>query len=582
MLGLPTGSTPIGVYKELVRMHREEGLDFSRVITFNLDEYYPMKKKNPQSYHSFMNYWFFDHVNIDRRNIHFPNGELERNETDQFCRKYEEQIKEVGGIDLQVLGIGAGYYDASRRFIGGHIGFNEHGSDFDSRTRLVRLSEQTRSDNSRFFKHLEDVPYYAITMGLATMMEAKKIVLLACGDHKSIAVKEALEERITPLVPASILQKHPRLTAVIDEGAASRLSLVVTPWLHRKLDWAEEISKAESYVSNLPNNAVTWLSIELNKPVRELTLEDYQKNGLSDLIKNYDNSPNKLNKEVIQRLKSKVMFKGNFPSDKKIIVISPHPDDDVISVGGTIKLLKDSGNEIATIYMVSGNIAVRDRDVLEYLEHKIDKDKTDRLETLIISKKIPFKKLLKLKAQVREAEAIEACKILGLPEDNQMFLRLPFYETGMIWKTPVRDRDIIPLKKTLEKESPDIIIVHGEIADPHGTHGKCMEIFLKALKRWKFHKSIDIWCYKGGWQEYFIYEADKIIPISEGLMKVKIKAIQAHKSQLVPLFPGLDPRPFWKRAKDRNGYTGRTLQVLGIIPKRIKPYAELLKVKHQA
>ncbi|NIR86927.1 glucosamine-6-phosphate deaminase, partial [Candidatus Bathyarchaeota archaeon] len=489
VLGLPTGSTPIGMYKELVRMHREEGLDFSEVVTFNLDEYYPMTKENPQSYYSFMNYWFFDHVNIDRRNTHIPNGELEKNEINQFCRNYEKQIKKNGGIDLQVIGIGGGYYNASRQFIGGHIGFNEPSSDFDSRTRLVRLSEQTRSDNSRFFKHLEDVPHYAITMGLATIMEAKKIILLAHGDHKSIATEEALEGQITPLVPASILQKHPRLTAIIDKGAASRLSFVVTPWLHHGLDWAKEASKAKSSISNLLNNAVTWLSIKLNKPIRELTLEDYQNNALSALIKNYDNNPNKLNKEVMQRLKSKVMFKGKILSDKKIVIISPHPDDDVISIGGTIKLLKDSGNEIATIYMVSGNIAVRDRDVLEYLRQKNDRDKTDRLKNLIISKKIPFKKLLKLKTQVREAEAIEACKILGLPEDSQIFLRLPFFETGMIWKSPVTDRDIVPLKKTLEKESPDIIIVHGEIADPHGTHGKCMDIFSKALKRCKFDKS---------------------------------------------------------------------------------------------
>jgi glucosamine-6-phosphate deaminase len=573
VLGLATGTTVIGMYKKLVEMHKKGKVDFSQVKTFNLDEYWPMEKTNVQSYHYFMKTLFFDHINIKPENIHIPDGELEKDQISQFCKDYEEEISKVGGVDLQILGIGGGYYNEERQFIGGHIGFNEAKSDFDSRTRLIKLSEQTRSDNSRFFRRLENVPYYAITMGLGTIMEAKQIVLLAFGDSKSSSVKEALEGPVNNLVPASILQRHPHLTVVVDEGAGSKLRRLSSPWLVKQVEWSKELSKLKHEKKNNIENAVVWLSTKTGKPISELTLSDYRNNHLSGLAKKYENHVSSVGEQVLGRLDSRIVSKQELPSNKKIMVLSPHPDDDVISVGGTIKHLNEKRNDVTIIYMVSGNIAVRNEDVIQYLDEHKNED--GKLKSAVKSGDIESEKLFKLKTKVRESEAKKAAGTLDVPEKDLIFLRSPFYETGLIIKREITQSDWQPLVEIFEKEKPDIIVVPGESADPHGTHGKCIEIFWMALNHASFG-SVKLWHYRGGWEEYTISEADKIMPLSEDVMEKKIEAIKQHRSQLDPVFGGLDPRPFWKRARDRNRHSGKMLEIMGVSS---KPYAELFKTE---
>ncbi|HDQ05550.1 MAG TPA: glucosamine-6-phosphate deaminase [Candidatus Bathyarchaeota archaeon] len=573
VLGLATGTTVIGMYNKLVEMHKKGQVDFSQVKTFNLDEYWPMKKTDVQSYHYFMKTFFFDHVNIKPENIHIPDGELEKDQISQFCKNYEEEIRKVGGVDLQILGIGGGYYTEKRQYIGGHVGFNEAKSEFDSRTRLVKLSEQTRSDNSRFFRRLENVPYYAITMGLGTIMEAKQLVLLAFGDSKSSPVKEALEGPVNNLVPASVLQRHPQLTVVVDEGAGAKLRKVSSPWLVKQIDWSKELSKLKQEENNLIENAVVWLSTKTGKAIGELTLSDYRNNHLSGLAKIYENQVNDVGGQVLERLDSRIVSEKDLPANKKIMILSPHPDDDVISVGGTINYLKEKRNDVTVIYMVSGNIAVRNEDVIQYLDEHEDED--GDLKSAVKSGDIEFEKLLDLKAKVRESEAKLAAGTIGVPEKDLIFLRSPFYETGLIIKREIKQSDWQPLVELFEKEKPDIIVVPGESADPHGTHGKCIEIFWLALNNSRFG-SVELWHYRGGWEEYTVSEADKIVPLSEDVMKQKIEAIKQHKSQLDPVFGGLDPRPFWKRAKDRNRHSGKMLEIMGASS---KPYAELFRTE---
>jgi glucosamine-6-phosphate deaminase len=573
VLGLATGTTVISTYKKLVEIYNNGGADFSQVKTFNLDEYWSIKKTDVQSYRYFMEYMLFDHINVKHGNMHIPDGELKKEQIKSFCENYENKITEAGGIDLQVLGIGGGYFDKNRQFIGAHIGFNEAGSDFDSRTRLIELSEQTRTDNSRFFRQLKNVPHYAITMGLKTIMEAKRIILLAYGDTKSNSIKQALEGPITNLVPASILQQHPNLTVIVDRSAGSKLKEVASPWLVKHVDWKQELRSFMQGKENCFENAVIWLSIKTGKPIRDLTLNDYRNSNLDDLAKIYNNQVEVIAKQVTKRLDSRIVTPKEVISNKKIVVLSPHPDDDVISVGGTITQLKEKQNQVKIIYMVSGNIAVRDIDVISYLDTQSSRN--DSVKSAIKSGTVDQKKLFDLKTKVREFEAKQATKTLGVPTEDLLFLRSPFYETGLIIKNEITDSDWKPLTKILEEEKPDIIIVPGESADPHGTHGKCIEIFRTALNHAKIG-SLELWHYRGGWQEYTVSEANKIVPLSEETMEKKINAIKQHVSQLDPVFGGLDPRPFWKRAKDRNMHSGKTLEILGLSS---KPYAELFKVE---
>ncbi|MEJ2240542.1 MAG: PIG-L family deacetylase, partial [Candidatus Bathyarchaeota archaeon] len=403
-----------------------------------------------------------------------------------------------------------------------------------------------------------------------------KIVLLAYGDSKSGSIKEALEGPITNLVPASILQKHPNLTVIVDKGAGSKLNAFSNPWLVRQINWKKEQAKLESKNDNFIENAVIWLSKKTQKTISNLKVEDYKNNNLTDLAELYPNKIGSINQEINNRLNSKILTKTQLPFNKKILILSPHPDDDVISVGATIKYLQENGNSLKIIYMVSGNIAVRNEDVIKYLNKKQKSKNTDQ-QLDLKSENFDLEKIFELKSKVRENEAKRATITLGLSENSLIFLESPFYETGQIIKNEIQESDWQPLVKILENEKPDIIMVPGESTDPHGTHGKCIKIFRIAFKKSKI-KNLEIWNYRGGWEEYSVSEADRIVTFSEKIMNKKIEAIKQHRSQLDPVFGGLDTRPFWKRAKDRNRYSGKILRSIGVSTTK---YAELFKTEKQ-
>jgi len=570
VLGLATGSTPIKLYRNLVKLYRKGKINFSKTVTFNLDEYWPMSRRSRYSYHYYMEHYLFKWINIKKQNIYIPSGEISKEKIEEHCEWYEDEIRRHGRIDLQILGIGGGYYDSNGKYYGGHIGFNEPGSDFNSRTRLVRLSEQTRSDNSRFFMRVEEIPYYAITMGIATIMSAKRIMLLANGEHKANSIRETVEGEINRNVPASILQRHRNVIFILDKGAASRLSQNTTPWLYREIDWREEKVKLARRRENLITRALIWTALKNKVKLNHVDSKMLRRSGLKSLSQ--FNLEEMLEHSWIE-LTSKIKGLNELPRGKRILIFSPHPDDDVISMGATIKLLKENKNRIRIAYMVTGNIAVRDEDVIEYLRVGVERDKFAELRKIIIERKIPLRRILDYKSRVREVEAEKAVKLLGISRGELDFLKLPFYETGLIIKKPLSRRDLEIVMKTIKKAEADIIFTPGEIADPHGTHGMCIGAIETALK--KLGIKTQRWLYKGGWEEYTIYEADAIIPFDEKLMKLKVEAIKKHRSQLNPLFQGLDPRPFWKRTYDRNRRNGEILQRLGL---SCKPYAEFFKI----
>jgi len=573
VLGLPTGSTPISMYKELVRLHVEEGLDFSRVTTFNLDEYYPMPKSRPQSYNYYMDFWFFRHVNIPEKNRHVPDGEIPESQLTRYCKQYENEIVAAGGIDLQVLGIGASYYEGGK-IRGGHIGFNEAGSSIDSRTRKVELTEKTREDNSRFFGSLDEVPKYSISMGIGTILEAKKVLLLASGEHKAEVMKIVIEGEITSDVPASYLKKHPDLTIMIDRHAASKLSRMIRPWIYTdRIDWSNK---------NLIMAAVIWLASETGKPITGLTRDDFIAHHLEDLVNNYQ-SLKELNDLCVSMMRAKLMDENSCPKNQRIFIISPHPDDDVICLGATMNLLNQF-NELRVCYMVSGVNAVKNSDIMNF--YKSDSRLTSLLKKLnekpdALSEQ-EMAQVMMLKKRMREIEATNAVKIIGIAPENLIFLDCPFYNErifidGKIRKSIISSRDISLLHDELLSFKPDIIIVNKEREDPHGTHGKVLQIFELATKNLDF--TFDSWYYRGAWNDYSLHEIDLIYCFDKEIMDLKLKAIKEHVSQLDPLFPGDDLRPFWKRAEDRNRQLGEELLKLGLIQEFC--HAESFKVKRR-
>ncbi|MHA1799131.1 MAG: glucosamine-6-phosphate deaminase [Candidatus Helarchaeota archaeon] len=575
VLGLPTGSTPISMYDELIRMHVEEGLDFSQVVTFNLDEYYPIKKKNPQSYNYYMNYWFFKHVNIKPENINIPNGEIPEDKVEEYCMEYEKKIKDVGGIDLQVLGIGrySGYKDGE--LLGGHIGFNESGSDPNSRTRKVKLSSKTRLDNSRFFKSLNEVPRYSITMGIATILEARKILLLASGEHKADIMKAMIDGGVTEKIPASYLKFHDDFTIILDKSAAEKLERFKKPWLAasvKKIDWNDPV---------LIQKAVVWLASQTNKSLNELTEEDFINNGLRYLLTHHGDVK-KINDLAIKQLKNKIIDEKNCPKNKKIVIISPHPDDDVICVGATLHFL-NKHDDVRIIYVTSGSKSVKDEDLFDFYKNETDllkllEKKTSPVDALTEEE---IEKIDLLRRKLREQEAMNAVDVLGVQSKQLIFLDSPFYHKrlfidGKVRKSEITDDDISGLCKILKELKPEIIIVNGEHEDPHGTHGKTLQIFETASQKMSFE--FETWYYKGAWEEFSLDEVSKIFSFDKYLMDLKVSAIKTHKSQIDALYLGEDQRAFWMRALERNENTGKQLNKLGILNKDL--YCEVFKIKN--
>ena len=569
VLGLATGSSPLSVYAELVRMHKEEGLSFENVITFNLDEYWPMSKDNFQSYHHFMHENLFDHIDIKPENIHIPDGEVKSSQVRSFCQEYEAKIGALGGLDFQLLGIGRT----------GHIGFNEPGSNQNSRTRLVNLDHITREDAAEGFQGLEFVPKRAITMGIATVLSAKRVVLMAWGQKKSAVIQQAVEGAITSTLPSSFLQLHKNTTLVLDEEAAADLTRIKTPWLVQTCEWNDK----------LKYQAVVWLCRKTGKSVLKLTESDYNENALADLLETqsiYD-----LNIEIFNRLQHTITgWPGGKPDaddshrperarpkSKRVIIFSPHPDDDVISMGGTLDRLISQGHEVHVAYQTSGSIAVSNQEALKFIEVACDmmlgaesntlRDLRNEIDQLKDGE-IPSAEIRNLKTIIRQREAIAATRYLGLPDENVHFLKLPFYETGAVKKAPISQDDVDIMNHLIKSIRPHQIYAAGDLADPHGTHRLCIDALqqsLSQLRKEPFLKDCWVWLYRGAWHEYEPYEIDMAVPMSPAQVRRKRRAIFFHQTQKDGvMFQGNDPREFWMRAEDRNRETAAIYRDLGL------------------
>jgi glucosamine-6-phosphate deaminase len=558
VLGLATGSTPIGVYRELIRMHREEGLSFTDVVTFNLDEYYPMRPDSIHSYYRYMWENLFDHIDVRPENVHIPNGAVPRESLKAETMGYEDAIRAAGGIDLQILGIGKT----------GHIGFNEPGSGIDSRTRVIALDTVTRRDAAADFFGEDNVPTEAITMGVATIMDAREIALIATGEHKASIIRRSVEGEPAPDVAATYLQLHKNAVFYVDPPSAAELTRVQTPWIVGEVDWTRDLEIA----------AVIWLSGVTEKSILKLDSLDYREHHLSSLLARYQEA-GPLNGEVFNALISKVRGRSKLPSGRNIIVFSPHPDDDVISMGGILNKLHQNNNNIIVAYQTSGNIAVFDHEVRRYVDflRRFDRDfaKADtetrkliaKVETFLETKvpgQVDTEEVQTIKRGIREAEAVSGIETFGMNRDQARFLNLPFYQTGKIRKDPIGPEDIRITLELLEEHRPSLVFVAGDLSDPHGTHRMCLETVEAALKQYSGDQP-DIWYYRGAWQEWSVAEADVLVPLSEDELRCKILAIFKHQSQKdrAP-FPGQDDREFWQRVAERNKNTAAVVDRLGL------------------
>ena len=603
VLGLATGSTPIGVYRELIRMHRDEGLSFANVVTFNLDEYFPMPPDSVHSYHRFMWENLFEHIDIARANVHIPPGNLSRDRADDACRRYEDEIARAGGIDFQILGIGKT----------GHIGFNEPGSGADSRTRVVTLDAVTRRDAAADFFGEEYVPKEALTMGVAMILEAREIAILATGEHKAFIVRRAVEGEIDVEVAATFLQRHQNTTFYVDRAAAAELTRIKAPWLVDEVAWSPELAV----------RAVVWLSEATDKAILKLTQRDYAEHKMSSLVARHG-SPGAVNGVVFNTLGAKIRGKSKLPKGLKTICFSPHPDDDVISMGGILRKFVENENDVTVAYMTSGNIAVFDHDVRRYVDfilrlaqegHGEMKSATalaTKIDKFFASKKpgdVDIPEVLDVKRIIRETEAVSGIETVGLPASKARFLNLPFYQTGKVRKDPIGPADVAIVRALLEELEPELIFVAGDLSDPHGTHRMCKEAVDQAIadlygeddeKAGRNKSEADgrpaqapersegasdktaparsagartsgrlrrpeVWLYRGAWQEWPVTEATYLVPMSQEELRLKIQAIFKHQSQKDSApFPGSDDREFWQRVESRNKDTAATLDRLGL------------------
>ncbi|WP_433778378.1 glucosamine-6-phosphate deaminase [Flavobacterium anhuiense] len=568
VLGLATGSSPIKVYEELVRMHKEEGLSFAGVVTFNLDEYYPMDKNDIQSYYHFMHEHLFNHVNIHPENINIPDGQVSAEELQQYCIDYEMKIISYGGLDFQLLGIGRT----------GHIGFNEPGSHVNSGTRSITLDHITRVDAAASFLGIDNVPRKAITMGIGTVRNAKRIVLLGWGISKAGIIKKTIEGEISSQVPATYLQEHHNTTFVLDTEASSELTRVKTPWLVKSCVWTDELKL----------KAVAWLSELTKKPFLKLTDKDYNDNGMSSLLTE-EGTAYDLNIKMFNKMQQTITGwpggkpnaddtyrpERSVPEKKRVIIFSPHPDDDVISMGGTFDRLIEQGHEVHVAYQTSGNIAVSNEEALKFAEISKALHPDSRMSDKIIEflqnrtgNEIDSLEVRKLKGLIRRSESFGATRYLGLPDSNVHFLDLPFYETGTVKKNNLSDADIDIMSDIIERLKPHQIYAAGDLADPHGTHKVCLDSLFEALKRLKhkdFMNDCWVWLYRGAWHEWESYQIDMAVPMSPDQVLKKRHAIFYHQSQKDGvMFQGDDSREFWVRVEDRNRLTAEKYHSLGL------------------
>ncbi len=568
VLGLATGSSPIGVYRELVRLHKEEGLSFNNVITFNLDEYYPMHKDNVQSYWYFMHEHLFNQIDIPKENIHILDGTISENKVYDFCQDFEITIGKAGGIDLQILGIGRT----------GHIGFNEPGSGPNSPTRMVILDSLTITDAAGDFHSEENVPRKAITMGVGTIMPSRKIILMAWGEKKASIIQKAVEGPMIDLVPATYLQAHPNAEIVLDKEAASELVRFKTPWLVREIQWNDKLIR----------KATLWLCEKLNKSILKLTYRDYNDNSLGDLVVSHGPAYD-INLKVFNMLQKSITgWPGGKPNaddsqrperakpyPKRVLIFSPHPDDDILAMGGTINRLVEQGHEVYVAYQTSGNIAVADSIVNRFLYFSKNIAENLNIDTELIQQSLANKQpgdidipeVRYLKTLIRKAEARSACRFLNISEDHILFLKMPFYETGTIKKASLMRQDIQLLVDAMRRVQPHQIYAAGDLIDPHGTHRKCFDGIVKSLEivnndNWL--KKCRIWMYHGIWKEWNIADVDMAVPVSPEELKKKRAAIFRHSSQKEIIYPGSENVEIWRYAIERNRETARKYDKLGM------------------
>ncbi|MCY2926611.1 MAG: glucosamine-6-phosphate deaminase [Planctomycetota bacterium] len=569
VLGLATGSTPMSVYNELVRMHREEALSFANVVCFNLDEYYPMQPQALQSYVRFMREHLFNNIDIDPANVHIPDGTVALGDIQAYCDSYEQAIFAAGGVDLQLLGIGRT----------GHIGFNEPGSARTSRTQLITLDRLTRRDAAADFFGEDYVPRRGVTMGVATILEARQIVLLAFGENKSAVLAQAIEGPVTETVPASFLQHHNNIRI-----------LLRPPW---------PVNPVVQWDALTVRKAVIWLAQKLNKPILKLTVADYNENSLQDMLAE-QGSAYDVNIRVFRSLQQTITgWPGGKPGSarqagdvpkphdkvfpKRVLAFSPHPDDDVISMGGTLIRLASQGHDVHVAYQTSGGIAVFDHCALRFTDFAvafnrlfgIDHARAADLEAHIeqfLRHKLPGQvdspEVQELKATIRRGEARSAGRLCGLKLENLHFLDMPFYDTGTVVKRQLCEADIKLIVDLVERVQPHQIYAAGDLSDPHGTHRVCLRAIELALGRVKdspWLAECELWLYRGAWQEWEPDCIDMAVPLSPEELLCKRNAIFRHESQKDrALFPGSDDREFWQRAEDRNRRTAVLYDKLGL------------------
>ena len=563
VLGLATGSTPVGLYRELIRLHKEEGLDLSRVVTFNLDEYLPMQRDDPHSYFLWMHETFFNHVNIREENVHIPDGTVDPDEADAFGAEYERKIRTAGGIDIQILGIGRT----------GHIGFNEPGSPRNSRTRSVTLDSITRRDAAGGFFGEENVPHQAITMGVASILDARKVFLMSYGEHKAPVTFKALEQPPTEAVSASFLQEHDDAVFLVDPAAAAELTAIKRPWEVGPCDWTTELTR----------KAVVHLALSVKKGLQKLNDDEFRDHHLYELLREKGGAQ-KIGEAVFHDRMATIQLYPAGTERKKILVFSPHPDDDVISMGGTIIRLVEQGHEVHIAYMTSGNVAVFDHDARRFVdfvdeflesfgspaEHSSAGTIKQRVYRFLDSKKpgeVDSEDVLEVKKLIRATEARAAALACGIPPDQLTFMDLRFYRTGARKKNPIHPDDIADIVTLFEQIRPDQIYVAGELSDPHGTHRTCAEAIYEATRIVrKKDQHFDVWLYKGAWEEWEPHEIEMAVPMSPDVLERKKQAIFRHQSQKdKAMFPGgTDRREFWQRAEDRNLATAKTFDALGL------------------
>ena len=567
-LGLTTGSTPVSLYNELARRFEAGKVSFKNVEVVSIDEYYPSSKEEAQSRNHRLHDALLDKVDIKKENIHIPDGSVPEDQLTEYCAQFDEKAR---GVDLLVIGIGEQ----------GQVGFNEAGSNEKTRTRVVRLSYGSRKRQSGNFNNdISVTPDKAITIGISTMLSAKKIILMAWGEDKANAVKAIAEGPATTDCPASLLQEHDHISFFVDETAASLLTRSVAPWLVGPRDWTPKFVR----------KAVVWLCQVTGKPILKLTEKDYLNNGLSELLETVGTF-DKINIDVFNDLQHTITgWPGGKPNaddstrpvsakpfPKTVLIFSPHPDDDVISMGGTFIRLASQGHDVHVAYETSGNVAVHDDVVLQHMDCAFQlgfADKFDEVKKLVESK-VPGqpepRALLEMKGAIRRSEARGAVRSFGLNDNtNAHFLNLPFYESGGIKKNPRTQADVDIIKALMNKLQPDMIFMAGDLADPHGTHRVCTEAALEALEQLKeegaaWTAKTHVWLYRGAWMEWELGRVDMAVPLSPEEVIMKRHAIFRHLSQkdIVP-FPGEDPREFWQRAEERTQNTAKLYDQLGM------------------